>query len=88
MTVEERLQKLEKELADMRLAKDVVYTESIRARVLEDAVLSGILDTTMTALNGSTTVSAFPTTINYAKQFDKRLLVYIDKIPYHIGLYS
>lgn len=88
MTVEERLQKLETELENLRLAKDVIQTESLRARVLQDVVQSGVLDTTLTALNGTTSVPAGGGSVLHAKQYNKRLLVYIDKIPYYIGLYN
>lgn len=88
MTTEERLAQLEKKFEDLELARSVVFTESIKGRVLQDVVQSGVLDTTLTALNGTTSVPAGGGSVLHAKQYNKRLLVYIDKIPYYIGLYN
>lgn len=91
MTIEERLAKLESLVANMQLAKDVVFSESVRKQMLQDAIQAGVLDTTLTGINqtSSTVVNAFPTTVtvNHAKQYTHRLRVLIDGNPYYIGLY-
>lgn len=88
MTTEERISKLEKELEDIRLENDVVHSESLKKRVLNNVLEAGIRDTTLTAINTTTAVAAVPTNVPHASVYDFRLRVTIDGVPYYIGLYS
>lgn len=88
MTTEERITKLEKELEDIRLERDVVHSESLRKRVLQGIIESGIRDTTLTDINTTTAVAATPSNVSHASTYDFRLRVIIDGNPYYIGLYS
>ena len=88
MTTDERISKLENCIENLRLATDVVFTESARKRIFEDVISAGIKDNTLTDLNTTTNIAATPSSVTHASPYDFRLRVIIDGVPYYIGLYS
>jgi len=83
MTIEERLSKIEKDIENFRLAKDVVQTESFRRRLLQEIISAGTVSTATTS-DMNELVSAVPATV--AKDFPKKVRVNIDGTFYYIGL--
>ena len=83
MTVDERLSKLEKQIEDLRLERDVVHSESLKKRVLQGVINAGIKSAaTDTDVNES--VVAVPAIV--ARAFDAKVRVEIDGTAYYIGL--
>lgn len=75
-------------LNDIRLGEDVVFTESLRKRVLENVLLSENVDSTVLDINDTQSVASTPQDVSFAKEYDKRLKLNIDGIDYYIGLYN
>lgn len=88
MTIEERLTKLEKENEDLRLARDVVFTESLRKRLLQNTIFAGIISTSLTDINETTIVPVGGGNVTHAEAFDKKVRVSIDGTEYWFGLYN
>lgn len=88
MTTEERLVKLEKQLEDLLLARDVVFTESLRKRLLQNTIFAGITSTSLTDINETTNVPGGGGNVTHAEAFDKKVRVTIDGTDYWVGLYS
>lgn len=88
MTIEERLSKLEKQVEDMRFARDIVNSESIKKHIVHDVISAGTKDDTLTTINHTTTVPAGGGSVNHASSYDHRLEVEIDGTIYYIGLYD
>jgi hypothetical protein len=88
MTIEDRIAKLEKELMDIRLENDVVHSESLKKRVIQNIIQSGVKDSTLTDINTTTNIIATPTSVSAASPYDLRLRIIVDGNPYYIGLYT
>lgn len=86
--LEQKIEQLEKQIADIRLAKDIVYTESVRKQVLDDAVRAGIKDDDTSDINTTTAVASTPSNVTHATPYDRRLRINIDGADYYIGLYN
>lgn len=85
MTIEQRIEKLERELAEMRRAYDVPFLESLRRTALSGAIDAGVVDAATTS-NINQTINAVPATS--PDPFHKRVRVTINNTPYFIGLYD
>lgn len=83
-----RIDDLEKKVSDIQEARDVSFSESIRKRVLEDIISAGVIDTTLTDLNETTSVPSGGGNVSHAEPYDRRLRVTIDGTDYYIGLYQ
>jgi hypothetical protein len=84
----QEFEKMKKELADIRQARDVVFTESLRNRLLQEVINAGIQSNPTTAENTSTVVPSGGGTVLHAGQYDRRVLVELDGSSYYIGLYN
>jgi hypothetical protein len=88
MNLEERVKKLEEELEEMRMARDVVFSESIKKHITFNLIESGVHDTTLTDINTTTEVASTPSYVTHASPYDRRLRIKIDGATYYIGLYN
>lgn len=88
MTLEERVTQLEKALEDIRLERDVVHSESLKKRVIQNIIQSGVRDATLGDINTTTNVAAVPSNVSHASVYNFRLRVIVDGNPYYIGLYE
>lgn len=90
--IEKAIANIQKQIDDLRQAADVEQTQSIRRRILQDIVRSGVIDNTLTDINDTTTINVPDAggTFNvfHTEQYDRRALIYIDNVPYYIGLYN
>lgn len=88
MTLEDEVKQLKKELEDIKLGRDVVFTESLRRRLLQNVVFAGITSTSLADINETTVVAAVPGNVIHAEAFDKKVKVNIDGSDYWLGLYN
>lgn len=88
MTDKERIEKLEKQVEDLKLARDTVFTESLKKRVLQNIIFAGIISTSLTDINETTVIPAGGGSVTHAEAFDKKVRVEIDGVPYYLGLYT
>lgn len=86
MTIEERLAKLEKEIEDLRQARDIVFAESARKRL--SLIGTETIDTDVTDINGSTVIGAGGGTVNHPAVYDKKVRVLIGGSIYELGVYN
>lgn len=71
----------------MQLGEDIIFAESLRKRIFQDIIQSGVVDLA-TDINDSTIISAGGGTVNHPKEYDKRAIITIDGEDYYIGLYN
>lgn len=89
MTPEDK-QKLEQALEllkSIQIASDVVFSESVRKRVVKDKVgftTDNVAATTANINQSVGDIEAFTS----PKKFDKRLKIDLDGVKYYIGLYN
>jgi len=88
MTSDERIRKLEAEVADLRNARDLAFVEALRRRVFQGTVAAGLVDTTLADLNETTAVPGGGGDVVHAEAYDSRVRVTIDGTDYFIGLYT
>lgn len=86
--IEQKLNDMQKEIDDLREARDVVFAESLRKRVFQDIIEAGVIDTSLTGVNETTTVPTGGGNVSHAEEYDKRFRIVVDGIPYYIGLYN
>jgi len=71
-------------LESLRLAQDVVFSESIKTNVMEDVVFAEVEPVTATTSNINQSIGAFTS----PKEFDQVQTIIIDGSNYKIGLYN
>jgi hypothetical protein len=86
--IDAQFTKLAKDLNGIRLGEDVVFTRSVRRRVLDDVVLAGVVDADLTDINTSTVVPGGGGTVDAATPYDARVIVDVDGTDYYLGLYE
>ncbi len=82
-----QLRSLSKTVDDMRHVRDVVFSESLRRRTLNDVIFAGVIENPGDA-NESSAIGPGGGTVNHAETYDKKVLVEIDGSSYYIGLYN
>jgi hypothetical protein len=84
----QEFENMKKELANIRQASDIVFSESLKKRILDDYIESGVTDNATTGENATTVVPPTGGNVLHAKQYDKRVRVQIGASTYYIGLYE
>lgn len=88
MTTEERIVKLEKELADIRGAKDFAFVESVRKRIFKNIMEAGVTSASLADINETTVIGGAGGSVTHAEGYDQKVRVTIDGSDYYIGLYN
>jgi hypothetical protein len=88
MNLEEEVKKLQRQIDELRTAKNIEFTESLKKHVVFDVISAGVNDATLSGINDSTVVPAGGGTVDHAAPYDRRLRVIIDGADYYIGLYN
>ena len=83
-----KIDALQKQIDNLRSADDVVFSESLKRRVFQDIIETGVVDTTLTGINETTTVGAGGGNVNHNTPYDRRIRIVIDGQPYYLGLYD
>ena len=91
MSLEDEVKQLKKEVEELRLANDVIFTESLRRRLLQNTIFAGVISTSLTDIN-ETTSGSIPAgggnySVTHAEAFDKKVRITIDGADYWLGLY-
>lgn len=79
----QEFENMKKQIADLIEARNVVFTESIRKRLLDDYIETGVAEDPDDV---NVLVAATPATV--AKQFSKQIEVNIGGVNYLIGVYT
>lgn len=85
--IEKRFKELEQQIRNLREARDVVQTESIRSRVLEDVITGTVVANPDAALDQAVAEGGSASYI-VAAEYDKQVTVTVDGTDYKIGLYN
>lgn len=83
--VRQQLDKLQKQIDELRQATDVINVESLRKRVFQEIISAGVISTATTS-DVNESVPTVPATV--AKDYNKKVRVEIDGVPYYLGLYN
>lgn len=79
---------LEKLVNDIRQGRDVIFTESLRKRLLQNTVFAGVTSTSLDDINETTAVPGGGGNVTHAEAYDKKVKVIIDGTEYWLGLYN
>jgi hypothetical protein len=84
----QEFEKMKQEIADLKEARSVVFTESIRKRLLDDYIEAGTSTTATTSDVLKAVSEGGAATYNVAKAYDDKVLVEIGGENYYIGVYN